>query len=97
MTKPIQILLQTTIPAVEDDWNVDRFSLLREHLSSLKDDEGTPLYQVTARNRETNTAGDDPVLSTLDTSNFDELWLSPHSLKFPSTQIIALNIFSSEH
>jgi hypothetical protein len=75
MTKPIQILLQTTIPAVEDDWNVDRFSLLREHLSSLKDDEGTPLYQVTARNRETNTAGDDPVLSTLDTSNFDELWL----------------------
>ena len=75
MTKPFQILLQTTIPAVEDDWNVDRFSLLREHLSSLKDDEGTPLYQVTARNRETNTAGDDPVLSTLDTSNFDELWL----------------------
>ena len=75
MTKPIQILLQTTIPAVEDDWNVDRFSLLREHLSSLKDDAGTPLYQVTARNRETNTAGDDPVLSTLDTSNFDELWL----------------------
>jgi hypothetical protein len=48
---------------------------LREHLSSLKDDAGTPLYQVTARNRETNTAGDDPVLSTLDTSNFDELWL----------------------
>jgi hypothetical protein len=75
MTKPIQILLQTTIPAVEDDWNVDRFSLLREHLSSLKDDAGTPLYQVTARNRETNAAGDDPVLSTLDTSNFDELWL----------------------
>ena len=75
MTKPIQILLQTTIPAVEDDWNVDRFSLLREHLSSLNDDEGTPLYQVTARNRETNMAGDDPVLSTLDTSNFDELWL----------------------
>lgn len=75
MSKPIQILLQTTIPAVEDDWNVDRFSLLREHLSSLKDHEGAPLYQVTARNRETNAAGDDPVLSTLDTSDFDELWL----------------------
>jgi hypothetical protein len=75
MSKPIQILLQTTIPAVEDDWNVDRFSLLREHLSSLRDDEGAPLYQVTGRNRETNAAGDDPVLSTLDTSGVDELWL----------------------
>ncbi len=75
MGKPIQILLQTTIPAVEDDWNVDRFSLLREHLRSLKDDEGALLCEVTARNRETNARGDDPVLSTLDTSNFDELWL----------------------
>lgn len=75
MNKPIQILLQTTIPAVEDDWNVDRFSLLREHLGSLKDGDGVPLYEVTARNRETNALGDDPVLSTLDASNFDELWL----------------------
>ena len=75
MSKPIQILLQTTIPAVEDDWNIDRFSLLREHLSSITDEQGAPLYQVTARNRETNDAGDDPVLSTLDETNFDELWL----------------------
>jgi len=75
MNKPIQILLQTTIPAVEDDWNIDRFSLLREHLSSLPDGEGAPLYKVTTRNRETDAAGNDPVLSTLDTSDFDELWL----------------------
>jgi len=75
MSKPIQILLQTTIPAVEDDWNIDRFSLLREHLSSLTDEQGLPLYQVTARNRETNAAGDDTILSTLDETDFDELWL----------------------
>src|ERR1043166_6721689 len=75
MTKPIQILLQTTIPATEDDWNIDRFSLLRQHLSSITDEEGTPLYHVTARNRETNADGNDPILSTLDQTNFDELWL----------------------
>lgn len=75
MSKPIQILLQTTIPAVADDWNIDRFSLLREHLSSLTDEQGAPLYQVTARNRETNAAGDDKILSTLDETDFDQLWL----------------------
>jgi hypothetical protein len=26
---PVRILLQTAIPAIEDDWNVDRFSLWR--------------------------------------------------------------------
>ena len=75
MNKPIQILLQTTIPGVEDDWNINRFSLLREHLSSITDEQGTPLYQVTPRNRETDAAGNDPLLSTLDTSDFDELWI----------------------
>jgi len=28
MGRPINILLQTTIPAIADDWNIDRFSLL---------------------------------------------------------------------
>ena len=59
MSKPIRILLQTTIPHVEDDWNVGRFSLLREHLSSLKGDGGRALCEVTARDRETNADGDD--------------------------------------
>jgi len=72
--KPIQILLQTTIPSIEDDWNIDRFSLLRKHLASLKDGSGNA-FQVTARNRETNKAGDDVTLSVLDTTDFDELWL----------------------
>lgn len=67
--------MQTTIPAVEDDWNIDRFSLLREYLSSITDEQGRPRYQVTARNREEDSAGNDPLLSTLDSSNFDELWL----------------------
>jgi hypothetical protein len=72
---PVRILLQTTIPATEDDWNIDRFSLLREHLSSLKDDDGGRLCEVSARNREQNAAGDDKVLSQIDSSAFDELWL----------------------
>ena len=73
MAKPIRILLQTTIPASEDDWNIQRFSLLRDYLASLKDESGNSLCEVTARNRESDT--DDPVLSTLEHSDFDELWL----------------------
>ncbi len=75
MGSPIRILLQTTIPAIADDWNIDRFSLLRDHLASLTDESGEPLCNVTARNREVNTDGNDAVLSVLDTTDFDELWL----------------------
>jgi hypothetical protein len=75
MSKPVKILLQTTIPSIEDDWNVNRFSLLRDHLSSLRDEQGGALYDVTARDREVNEDGSDNLLKTLDTSDFDELWL----------------------
>jgi hypothetical protein len=75
MSKPVHILLQTTIPTVDDDWNIERFSLLRDHLSSIQDDSGASLYQVTARNREENDDGNDVVLSVLDTTDVDELWL----------------------
>src|SRR6476646_9965699 len=75
MSKPIRILLQTTISGAEDDWNIGRFSLLKEHLSSVKNDEGSNMFEVTARNREENSSGDDAVLSGLDKSEFDELWL----------------------
>ena len=68
MANPIHILLQTTIPNVEDDWNIDRFSLLRDHLASIG-------YKVTARNRESDAEGNDTVLSVLDTTDIDELWL----------------------
>jgi len=75
MNNPIRILLQTTIPFAEDDWHIGRFSLLRDHLTSQTDESGAPLFEVITRNRLTNEAGNDPVLSTLDTSDFDELWL----------------------
>jgi hypothetical protein len=75
MKRPIRILLQTTIPAVEDDWHVGRFSLLCEHLRGLRDAEGQTLCEVTARNRVADAEGNDEVLSRLDAADFDELWL----------------------
>jgi len=75
MARQINILLQTTIPPIDDDWNIGRFSLLRDHLASLKDDDGQPLYNVTTRDRQTDPEGNDAVLSNLDKTDFDELWL----------------------
>lgn len=75
MKKPIKILLQTTIPTTEDDWSIARFSLLQDYLASLKDEAGNALCQVTARDRENDPQGNDTILSTLDSSEFDELWL----------------------
>ena len=70
-----RILLQTTIKYAEDDWHVGRFSLLHDHLSSLKDDQGNPMFDVTSRDREVNAEGNDKLLSKLDLTDFDELWL----------------------
>jgi len=70
-----RILLQTTIPFTENDWHIGRFSLLAEHLASLKSENGEALYEVTARNIEKNERGNDAVLSRLDETVFDELWL----------------------
>jgi len=75
MANPTRVLLQTTIPFTEDDWHIGRFSLLRSELASLKSNDGNTLYEVTTRNRESDENGNDPILSTLDTSDFDELWL----------------------
>ena len=75
MTSPIRILLQTTIPFAEDDWHIGRFSLLRDELSSRKDESGNSLFEVTTRDRSSDAAGNDPVLSALDAADFDELWL----------------------
>src|ERR1700682_5025318 len=74
MARPIHILLQTTIPAIEDDWHIGRFSLLRRFLEGSAADDGAPLFAVTARDR-APVGQPDPVLSTLDTSDHDELWL----------------------
>lgn len=72
MTK---ILLQTTIPFTENDWHIARFSLLKEHLESLKNETGENLYEITTRNIEKDAEGNDAVLSRLDETNFDQLWL----------------------
>lgn len=74
MANPTKILLQTTIGDVRNDWHIGRFSLLREHLSSLVDGHGDPLFEVVARNRAT-VGAPDPVLSRLDESDFSQLWL----------------------
>lgn len=74
VSNPIQILLQTTIESTENDWHIGRFSILRDYLASLRDAAGAPLFQVTARDRD-KVGAPDSVLSTLDRSNYDELWL----------------------
>ena len=75
MANPIRVLMQTTIPFAADDWHIGRFSLLRDQLASLKDDAGNALCEVTTRDRQTDAAGNDPVMSTLDATDFNELWL----------------------
>ncbi len=74
LNRPIRILLQSTIPYAENDWTIERFSLLRDYLSSLSDANGNRLFEVRARNRQ-EIAGDDTVLSQLDNRDLDELWL----------------------
>ncbi len=68
MVGPTKILLQTTIPSIDDDWHIGRFGKLRELLAAEPD------FEVTARDRDPPGAPD-AVLSTLDRSDFDQLWL----------------------
>jgi len=71
---PSKILLQTTIPATEDDWSIARFELLRSFLAGVKDEAGSPAFDVTARNR-APLGNPDPVISNLGASDFNALWL----------------------
>src|SRR3954468_19245543 len=75
MGSPTKILLQTTISPIDDDWNINRFSMLRDHLVRLTAEDGETLCEVTARDRQANAAGDGVGLSRLDETDFDELWL----------------------
>lgn len=75
MSRPIRILLQTTLSPIEDDWTISRFSLLKEHLKSLTDEAGNPLCTVVTRDRDADAENNDRVLSQLDRQEFDELWL----------------------
>jgi len=74
MPPPAKVLLQTTIPSTDDDWSITRFSLLRDYLAGLRDETGEPLFEVTARDRDPPDRPDS-VLSRLDESDYDEMWL----------------------
>jgi len=69
-----KILLQTTIPTNENDWSIARFSKLGALLADARDASGNPLYDVRMRDRDP-PGKPDSVLSTIDESDFDQLWL----------------------
>jgi hypothetical protein len=69
-----KVLLQTTIPYTPDDWHIGRFGMLRDYLGGLRGDDGAPLFEVVARDRDP-LGQPDSVLSALDRSDFDQLWL----------------------
>jgi hypothetical protein len=75
MSGTTRILVQTTIPYTEDDWHVGRFSLMTSHLRSLRDNSGNAVFDITARDREPDAAGNDTLLPELDRAGFDQLWL----------------------
>lgn len=70
----IQILLQTTIPPIGDNWSIARFSRLTELLRTHRDSDGRVTFNVVARDRE-RLGQPDSILSRLDETGFDELWL----------------------
>jgi hypothetical protein len=74
-TRPIKILLQTTTQHVDDDWNIERFGLLRDYIAGLRTAGGEPVTDITARDREPDANGVDPVLANIDDSDFDQVWL----------------------
>ena len=74
MAQSKKILLQTTIPTAKDDWSISRFSRLNALLRQQNGEAGSPLYEVTMRDREPPGQADS-VLSTIDESDFDQLWL----------------------
>ena len=69
-----KILLQTTIPLIEDDWSIARFSSLADFLRWQSDDRGNLLFDVITRDRDPIGAPDS-FLSKIDQSDFDQLWL----------------------
>lgn len=71
---PKKILLQTTIPTIPDDWNIARFRLLSEFLAGEQAADGSKLFHVTARDRD-GGSGPDTLLSRLDETDFDQMWL----------------------
>jgi len=73
MKRP-KILLQTTIPQTENDWSIARFSSLADFLRWQTDAEGQRLFDVITRDRD-RLGAPDSLLSKLDQSDFDQMWL----------------------
>ncbi|MFL6707362.1 MAG: hypothetical protein ACJ8HI_04060 [Massilia sp.] len=73
-SRPATILIQTTIAATPNDWNVGRFHHLSELLANERDAAGQPRFHVLARDREPGD-GPDSVLSIIDTLDIDVLFL----------------------
>ena len=73
MSRRLKILVQTTIPRRPDDWSIESLSLMRRELADI--DEAGIVSDIVARDRNGDPAAPDPVLSKLDESEFDELWL----------------------
>jgi hypothetical protein len=69
-----KILLQTTIPTADNDWSIARFSKLGALLQEARDRDGNPLYDVTMRDRDP-PGRPDSLLSRIDESDYDQLWL----------------------
>ena len=74
MAEAKKILLQTTIPPTDNDWSISRFSCLAALLSEQQDGKGNALYEVVTRDRDP-LGQPDSVLSTIDRSDFNQLWL----------------------
>lgn len=72
--RAIKILLQSTIVTTPNDWSIARFGKLAQLLREQRHADGQPVFEVIARDRAV-TGSADPVLSRLDRSDFDELWL----------------------
>jgi len=66
---------RTTIGYAKDDWSIERFSMLANVLSAIEDNSGGRLFNVVARDRENLASGDDRVLSRLDETDFEQMWL----------------------
>jgi hypothetical protein len=96
MTSPARLLLKTTIGPIEDDWHVGRFSLLADHLAFLRDEDGAPLYAVTARDRAEDAAGNDADLAAFAAGGFDQLWLFAVDVTGALTETDAANIEAAQ-
>jgi hypothetical protein len=70
----VKLLLQTTIAREDDNWSIARFSFLAALLREERDKLGQPLFDVTTRDRD-SLGAPDALLSSLDRSDYDQLWL----------------------